>query len=304
MILVVGATGLVGREVVAGLARAGVPVRAMVRSAERAAGLRGPGVEPVVADLADPASLNRALAGVTRAFLLSPLAPEQAILQGNLVAAARRAGPVHVVKLSGLGTAPDSPVRSGRLHARTECLIEDAGLPFTHLRPLFFMQNLLHQAPEIAATDVLAFPMRRARVAMIDARDVADVAVAILAAPGSVSGHAGRAYTLTGPEALSFDEVARTIGQARGRPVTYRDQAPEARERHLRAAGLSEWLVALRLEFAAVLAAGGADDVTGAVQAVTGRSARTLAAFAAEHAARFGAAGPSTPPAPAEEDRP
>jgi uncharacterized protein YbjT (DUF2867 family) len=285
MVLVVGATGLVGGHVVAGLARAGVPVRAVVRSAGRGAALRGPGVEPVVADLAQPASLDAALDGVTRAFLLSPLAPEQADLQGSFVAAARRAGGVHVVKLSGLATALDSPVRSGRLHARTERELEDSGLPFTHLRPLFFMQNLLALAPEVAATGVLAFPMRAARVAMIDARDVAAVAVTVLAAGGRA--HADRAYTLTGPEALGFDEVARAIGAARGEPVTYQDQAPEARRARLEAAGLSPWLVALRMEFAAVLGAGGAAAVTGAVHAVTGRPPRAFAEFAAEHAARF-----------------
>jgi uncharacterized protein YbjT (DUF2867 family) len=285
MILVVGATGLVGGHVVAGLARAGVPVRAVVRSAGRGAALRGPGVEPVVADLAHPASLDAALDGVTGAFLLSPLAPDQAELQGNFVAAARRAGGVHVVKLSGLATAPDSPVRSGRLHARTERELEDSGLPFTHLRPLFFMQNLLALAPEVAATGVLATPMHAARVAMIDARDVAAVAVAVLAAPGPA--HAGRAYTLTGPEALAFDEVARAIGAARGAPVSYEDQAPAARRAWLRAAGLSEWLVELRMEFAAVLSAGGAAAVTDAVRTLTGRPPRALAEFAAEHAARF-----------------
>jgi uncharacterized protein YbjT (DUF2867 family) len=89
------------------------------------------------------------LDGATRALLISPLHPRQVEWQGNFVEAARRAGTVHIVKLSGLGTAPDSPLRSGRWHAQTERHIADAGLPWTCLQPLFFMQNLLRWVANI-----------------------------------------------------------------------------------------------------------------------------------------------------------
>jgi uncharacterized protein YbjT (DUF2867 family) len=289
MILVVGATGTVGREVVARLAERGQRVRALVRSPERAASIAGPGVEPAIGDLARPDSLDAALAGVTRALLLSPLDPEQVALQGNFVEAARRAGSVHLVKLSGLGTALDSPVRSGRLHARTERQIEESGLPFTHLRPLFFMQNLLAFASEVAASGVLTAPMRDGRVAMIDARDVAAVAVATLTTPG----HAGKAYTLTGPAALSFADVAVTLSSSTGGPVTFHDQPPEARQRQLVAAGLPAWHLGLRMEFWAVLSEGGASAVTDTVQSVTGTPPRTFARFAGEYATRFRRSGPA-----------
>jgi len=289
MILVVGATGTVGREVVARLAERGQPVRALVRSPEKAAAIVGPGVEPAIGDLAHPRTLDAALDGVTRALLLSPLDPEQAALQGNFVDAARRAGAVHVVKLSGLGTALDSPVRSGRLHAQTERQVEESGLPFTHLRPLFFMQNLLAFAPEVAATGALAAPMRDGRIAMVDARDVAAVAVATLTEPG----HAGRAYTLTGLDALSFADVAAALSVATGRPVTFRDQSPEARRSQLVAAGLPAWHLGLRMEFWAVLSEGAASAATDTVRSVTGMSPRTFARFAVEHADRFRRAGPA-----------
>jgi uncharacterized protein YbjT (DUF2867 family) len=285
MLLVVGATGTVGRHVVAGLARRGVPVRALVRSAAKAATIAGPGVEPVIGDLADPPSLVAALAGVRGAFLLSPLHPEQAELQGAFVEAARRAGGVHVVKLSGLGTAPDSPVRAGRLHARTERQIEASGLPFTHLRPLFFMQNLLTLAADVARTGVVTAPLGAGRIAMIDARDVAEVAVAVLTAPG----HAGRAYTLTGPDALGLPDIAHALAAATGRPTSARDETLEAWRRRLLAAGASEWHADLRVEFWRLLSAGGAAGVTDTVGAVTGRPPRTVAAFVREHAAAFGA---------------
>jgi hypothetical protein len=138
MILLVGATGLVGSATLRQLTARGVPVRVLVRSAEKASTLAGRGVETVIGDLEQPASLDAALDGVTRALLISPLHPHQVAWQGNVVEAARRAGAVHIVKLSGLGTALDSPLRSGRWHARTERHIADAGLPWTCLQPPFF----------------------------------------------------------------------------------------------------------------------------------------------------------------------
>jgi uncharacterized protein YbjT (DUF2867 family) len=287
MILVVGATGTVGGAALAELRQAGVPVRALVRSAARAREVAGPGVETVVGDLADPASLDRALAGVTAALLVSPLDPGQVALQGHFVEAARRGGGVHVVKVSGLATALDSPVASGRWHARTERQIEAAGLPFTFLRPPYFMQNVPRQfGRALAATGVLAAPMGQARVAMVDARDVAAVAVAAL----TRSGHAGRTYTVTGPEALSFADVARILSATLGRAVVYQDDPPETARSRLAAAGIPGWYVDLRLGFAALLRSGAAAEVTDVVTRVTGRPPRSFAEFAREHAGAFPAA--------------
>jgi uncharacterized protein YbjT (DUF2867 family) len=172
MILIVGATGLVGSATVRQLTARGVPVRALVRSAEKAETIAGPGVETMVGDLEQPGSLDAALDGVTRALLISPLHPRQVEGQGNFVEAARRAGAVHIVKLSGLGTALDSPLRSGRWHAQTERHIAAAGLPWTYLHPPFFMQNLLRSAAVIAAQGVLVAAMQAGKIAMVDARDV------------------------------------------------------------------------------------------------------------------------------------
>ena len=283
MILIVGATGLVGSAMLRQLTAHGVPVRALVRSAEKAATLAGPGVETMIGDLEQPSSLDAALDGVTRALLISPLHPRQVEWQGNFVEAARRAGGVHIIKLSGLGTAPDSPLRSGRWHSQTERHIAEAGLPFTCLHPPFFMQNLLRSASAIAAQGVLVAAMQVGKVAMVDARDVAAVAVAALTADG----HVGKSYTITGPEALSFQEVAQKLAAAMGRPVTYQDVPLAAVRQGMVATGLPAWLVEVRMEFATALRDGYAAAVTDTVQAVTGQPARTFDAFAHEHAALF-----------------
>jgi uncharacterized protein YbjT (DUF2867 family) len=283
MILIVGATGLVGSATVRQLTARGVPVRALVRSAEKAETIAGPGVETMVGDLERPGSLDAALDGVTRALLISPLHPRQVEWQGNFVESARRAGAVHIVKLSGLGTAPDSPLRSGRWHAQTERHIAAAGLPWTYLHPPFFMQNLLRSAAVIAAQGVLVAAMQAGKIAMVDARDVAAVAVAALTSDG----HGGKTYTITGQEALSFQEVAQKLAASTGRPVTYQDVPLAAVQQEMVATGLPGWLVEVRMEFATALRDGYAAAVTDTVQAVTGQPARTFDAFAREHAALF-----------------
>jgi uncharacterized protein YbjT (DUF2867 family) len=283
MILIVGATGLVGSATLGQLTARGVPVRALVRDAEKAAALAGPGVETMVGDLEQPGSLDAALDGVTRALLISPLHPRQVEWQGNFVEAARRVGAVHIVKLSGLGTAPDSPLRSGRWHAQTERHIADAGLPWTYLRPPFFMQNLLRSATAIATRGILVAAMQVGKIAMVDARDVAAVAVAAL----TLDGHVGKTYTITGSEALSFQEIAQKLAAATGRPVTYQDVPPATMRQEMVASGLPAWLVEVRMEFATALRDSYAAAVTDTVQAVTEQPARTFDAFAHEHAALF-----------------
>ena len=281
MILIIGATGLVGGATLRQLTALGVPVRALVRSSEKAAAIAGPGIETVLGDLEQPASLDAALNGVTRALLISPHHPRQIELQGNFVDAARRAGGVHVVKLSGLGTALDSPLQSGRWHAQTEQQLQNAGVPLTCLHPPFFMHNILRSAQAIAAHGVLAGAMQEGQIAMVDARDVAAVASAALTADG----HVGKTYTITGPEALSFRQVAAKLSVATGQRVTYQDISLAALRQHLVATGIPEWLVNVRMEFAAFLRESYAAVVTDAVAVVTGKPPRTFDAFAHEHAA-------------------
>jgi uncharacterized protein YbjT (DUF2867 family) len=284
MILIIGATGTVGREIVQQLVAHGVSVRALVRSPEKATAIAAPGVEPVLGDLQHPRSLDAALAGVTRAFLLSPLDPHQVTLQGNFIQAAQRAGQVYIVKVSGLGTALDSPVRSGRWHAQIEQQLEATGLPFTHLRPLFFMQNILHLfAPTIATQGALVASMQEGKIAMVDARDIAAVAVTAL----TEDGHTGKAYTVTGAEALSFREVAEKLTVATGRQVTYRDISLDTTRQRLAATGMPAWHVDVLMEFWTVLREGYAAEVTDTVEAVTGVPPRTFDQFAREHAALF-----------------
>ena len=282
MILVTGATGQVGREVVRQLAAESEPVRALVRDPARASHIRLPGVDVVIGDMGRPETLDPALLGVDRVFLLSPADPEQVTLQGNVVQACKRAGVARIVKISVAG-GPDAATQIGRWHWTTEKQIEASGLGFTMLRPTLYMQQTLSFAPSVATSGSFSAPMGTGEVAMVDARDVAAVAVRVL----TEGGHDQKIYDLTGPEALSFDAVADALSEAIGRKVSYVHVPPEYFRKQLLGGGVPRWLVDDMLLLFASFRDGYGAAVSNSVQAVTGSKPRTFRQFARDHAAAF-----------------
>jgi uncharacterized protein YbjT (DUF2867 family) len=291
MILITGATGTIGRELLALLARAGTPTRAMTRDPERArAAARaqgldaGPALEWVAGDLSAPATLARALDGVERALLLSPAEPRQVELQGNFIVAAQAAGVRHVVKVSALGAALDAAFPTGRLHAETERQLEASGISFTHLRPHSFMQNFLRTAASIRDEGKIFAPMADARISLVDARYVASVAAAVLCEGGR---HEGRCYEITGPEALSYADIASQLSAVTGRTIRYVAVPPEASRRAMLERSMTPWLIDTVLGLYASFRTGCFAEVSPAVHAVTGAPARRFIDFARDHVAAF-----------------
>jgi uncharacterized protein YbjT (DUF2867 family) len=218
VILVTGATGTIGRHVVRALAEAGRPVRAMVHDPAKAALLERSGAaEVAVADYAQPASLDAVLAGVDKAFLLPPPSIHQFGFEAKFVDAAKRARLKHVVKLSMIAADPKSPGAIAQWHGMAEKRIEDSGLPFTHLRPNLFMQSLIAFAPRLQSAGRLELPLNGTRVALVDVRDAAAAAAAVLGGDG----HEGRIYTITGDAAPTAGEMAASLAEAIGRGVEY-----------------------------------------------------------------------------------
>jgi uncharacterized protein YbjT (DUF2867 family) len=282
MILVTGATGRVGREVVQQLAASKMPVRALVRSADRAGDLAGPGVELAVGDLEDPGSLDRALAGVRSVFLASPAEPKLSEREGNAIEAARRAGVRFIVKVSVSG-GPDAPTQIGRWHWATEKRLAGSGIASTILRPTLYMQGAFLWLSEIAESGHIHLPMGDGRASVVDARDVAAVAVRAIQSGGLPQ----PLYDVTGPAAVSFDEIAAAISQAAGRPVVYVDVTPRQWKKERLAAGVPAWLVEDMLYLYGAYREGYGGAVSTAVRDVTGRDPRSFAEFARDHAARF-----------------
>jgi uncharacterized protein YbjT (DUF2867 family) len=278
-VLVTGATGRIGGHVARELITRGLRVRALVRDPERARKVLPPGVALVAGDLDDPASLGPAVDGLDALLVVSPVDPRQGVLQGNLVRAAAGAGRPLVVKISGLGVALDSFVDSGRWHAETERDIRELGLPFTFLRPYFFMQNLALQLASARSEGVIRSGAGDAQIAMVDARDIAAVAARLLA--GEVN-RQGEALDLTGPEALSYADVASQFAQALGREVRYEPQGSDATRALLERIGMPDWHVEILLQFERAFALGWGARPSDAVAEVLGRGPRSLAAYLAD----------------------
>ncbi len=221
MILITGATGTVGRQLVAELVTGGAGVRALSRTPAQA-GLPA-GVEVVAGDLGRPETLGAALEGVEQVFLLSG-GPEGPSHDTNLIGAAKQAGVAHVVTLSvlGAGHGADDPIT--RWHLAGERAVAASGMAWTVLRPGAFMSNALMWAPTIKTQDAIYAPFAQAKTAAIDPADIAAVAARALTEPG----HENKTYPLTGPELLCSADQVETLSAALGRPLRLVDVPPEA----------------------------------------------------------------------------
>jgi uncharacterized protein YbjT (DUF2867 family) len=288
MITVVGATGTVGSEVVRLLVEAGERPRVFARAPVAPHRLFGPDVDVVIGDLDRPSTVVDALRGVDRVFLVTTQSARQVDWERAVVHAAADAGVDHVVKVSVFRADAGSSLQIARQHARAEQVLLESGVGATILRPVFFMQNLFRMLRH--GTVVTA--ARDGRVALVDARDVAAVAVASL----TTGVPAGMTYTLTGPEALTFDDVARTFAEHAKRAVSHRRVPPDAVQQAVQATGAPVWFAADMALLHDMLADGYEDVVTNDVRAATSRPPRTLAEFARDHADVLRRAWDSSPP--------
>ena len=226
-VLVCGYTGRLGRIVADTLVREhALRPRALVRPNHLADGFSADDVDLISGDLDDPAGLDAALDGVDAVFLVSPVHPQlraREVSLGQRAAALTR--PPRIVKVSGLGTSLDSYVDGGRWHAESERDLRALGLNVTALRPPFFMQNLAFSLSRIRDTGVLESGVGDAAIAMVDARDIGEVAASILAHGAPFE---GESVPITGPAALTYVEVADALGNVLQRPVRYVPQTLEA----------------------------------------------------------------------------
>ena len=284
MILVTGATGLNGTALVRKLSAKGVPLRALVRSAAKAAEIVAlPNVEIAIADMAKPETLPAALAGVDRAMLNSSADPAMVEVQSNFIAAAAKAGVRHVVKLSGIMPELDSPFRFARMHGEIEKRLEASGMAFTHLRAGEFMPSYFRQVPMILAKGAQFLPMENQRIASIDIGDLAEIAALVLTNPG----HEGKIYPLTGPEALTMTEVAERLSAATGKTIKYINVPPEDVRKAQLAAGVPPYIADALAELFAERRKGKESQVWPIAQTLLGRRPTSFAEFAARNAAIF-----------------
>jgi uncharacterized protein YbjT (DUF2867 family) len=274
MILVAGATGNVGGELVRVLADAGEAVRALSR---RPTPRLPEGVEGVVGDLDRPESLADVLDGVGGVFLLSGYKD-----MPGLLAEVRRAGVGRVVLLSGSSAeGGDMGNAISRYMMLSEAVVRESGVPWTVLRPSGFMSNALRWTPQLRAGDVVRAPFAGVRVAAIDPHDIAAVAAEALTS----AGHEGRIYRLSGPEPLLPADQVRVLAAVLGRSLKFEGQPDAEARSEMEAVMPTEYVDA----FFSFYVEGTLDEskVYPTVEEVTGRKPHTFEQWAIAHAGAF-----------------
>jgi uncharacterized protein YbjT (DUF2867 family) len=282
LILVIGGRSKIGSALIESLCATGVEVRAVVRGDEGRDQLPD-GVETARADLADRESLVAAMRRIEKVFLLSSPHRDAVSWHRNAIDAASEANVRMLVRSSILGADLGSEAEFIDAHTISDRYLEQSGLDYAIVRPNLFLQNVPEsQIPSIDASGNFYVDAGDARLSMVDTRDVAAVAAVALTQPG----HAGAHYDVTGPEALSYHDVAAKLSAALGRPVGYVEASDDAVRQALLGAGLDEWfaaaLVGLYQDYRRSGSDGYAARVSDTVERLTGRPARTLDDLLAE----------------------
>lgn len=278
-ILLTGATGTVSSGVIHELAGKGHKLIGLVRdaSSDKAKALAAQGVELRTGDLEKLRSVERAFEGVDVAWLLSKpglMAPAQ---QSNALQGARLGKVKHVVRMSAVGAAHDAPTINSRLHALSDAEVAHSGIPYTIVKPHAFLQNVMMSAQSIHEQGMLYGALGDAAQPFIDTRDIASSVAAILANPAP---HAGKTYTLTGPTAFTYGELAAAIGEAIGKPVKYVAIPVAAMIENLVKFGIDDYnQVAIR-DYMTAYSRGWSNQVTTTVADLTGKPARSIHEFA------------------------
>ena len=282
-VLVTGAGGTVGTQVVKALASAGVPFRAAYHSEAKAAAARRDGMDALAVEYASPATLGPALQGASSLILLGPVSERLVELESSVIAGAAAAGVRRLVKLS-VWRASEEGYCFARWHRASEKRVEASGIPYTFLRPNGFMQNFVtYHGESIRTQSAFTLASGRSKSSLIDVRDIAEVAVRVLREPG----HEGRAYDLSGPESLSYHQVANSLSVAAGRKISYISVPEDALRGELARQGYPAWLIDALVDLQRYENDLLASDVLGSVQQILGRRATSFDRFARDYKSAF-----------------
>jgi uncharacterized protein YbjT (DUF2867 family) len=288
-ILVSGATGTVGSEVVRQLSSTtDVNIKAAARSVDKIKNLEGDKVKAVPVDYNKPESLKEALKNVDRLFLLTPDVPNAHELASNLVNEAKKAEVIHIVKQSIMGAdILEADVGTMRLHRQAEKIIEQSGIPFTFLRPNEFMQNFINfHSRSIKSNNAFYLPMEDAKVSVVDVRDIGAVAVNSLTENENTK-HNNKTYLITGPEALSYHQMAEILSNATGKKISYVNVSEEEFRGAMKKMGMDDWLINTISELYNYFRKGYASQVSSGVEEVTGKKPISFSQFAKDYVQAF-----------------
>lgn len=277
MILLIGVHSNIGAELGKRLLANNEPVRVFVRSEQSVAQLQSLGYEVSVGNLAEPETIRHALKGIDRMFLLTTPDADDVTWHTNAIEEAKQARVHHLVRCSLLGADAHTWVTFRRQHGLSDRYLEQSGIPYTILRPNYYMQNVTGSIiPSIDEQGQFYSSVGDARLSMVDTRDVATVAAQVL----THTGHLNKVYELTGPQALSYNDVAQLLSTSMGRAIRYRDVSLDTIRQTYQSYGMSEWLtnsIAELYQDYQISGLGGyAAQISHHVQEITGQPPSTL----------------------------
>jgi uncharacterized protein YbjT (DUF2867 family) len=287
-ILITGATGTVGSQVIRQLASVDSEVNIIgaghsLQNLEKI--IEEDGIKSMQIDFSEPETLKGALKATDKVFLVTPFQPDMVQYSFNLLTEIKKAGNIkQIVKLSAIG-ADFEP--GGRLHRQAEQIIEDSGIAYTFLRPNAFMQNFVNfYSHTIKEQDVLSLPAGDGKVSFVDARDIAAVAVQVLV--NNIDGkYNGKTYDITGPEAISYHDAVRILSEQVGKKISYVNVSEDYAFNAMKEIGLNDWLIKTILEGYNNLRKGYFSPITNVVEEITGRKPVSFKDFAKDHAEVF-----------------
>ena len=283
-ILLTGATGAVTGATIHALQGKGHRLIGLTRDATKARDLEKLGVELKVGDLEKPRTVENVFEGVDIAWILTPPGPISPYQSSAALWGARRGKVKHVVRMSAVGAAHDAPSLNGRMHALSDAELRGSGIPFTIVKPHFFMQNLMMSAKSVAEQGMLYLALADAKLPMIDVRDIGDTVAKILSEPAK---HAGQTYTLTGAP-VSMAQVATAISEALGKPVKYQPVPVAAAIDNIAKMGFGDFTETAMRDYFTAYSEGWQSTPTSAVKDITGKEPRSIEAFARDFASAFG----------------
>ena len=283
MILITGATGKTGYAKAKSRGEKGETFRALIRNEEKKEGLESLGGEVVIGSIENTEVVNQSMQGVKTVLVLLPNSESQLALEKQLVDSAKQAGVERIVKMSSIEATPDATSPIPKLHLESEEYIKQSGLAWTMIKPNFYMQNLLASAGTIKEQGKIFLPMGDGKTGMIDTTDVGKVLAKVL----SEDGHESMNHEITGPEILSFYEVAEIFSQVLGKQVDYVDVPMDAYKETLGQFLTNQWHLDAVIDLFKGIAEGGIEDKTDTFNELMGETPKSLSQFLAENSFIF-----------------
>lgn len=283
MILLTGATGKTGSATAKALNERGIKFRALIRNEEKREGIESLGGEVIIGSIENKEAVDQSMVDIETALILLPNSENQLRLEKQLVDSAKQAGANRIVKMSSIEATPDATSPIPRLHLESEEYIKQSGLNWTMVKPNFYMQNLLASAATIKDQGKIFLPMGEGKTGMIDTTDVGKVLAKVL----SEDGHESMNHEITGPEILSFFEVAEIFTQGLGKQVDYIDVPLAAYKETLGQFLTNQWHLDAVIDLFKGIADGGIEEKTDTYSNLMGESPKSLSQFISENSFIF-----------------